>query len=538
MKKIITVILIVLLFPTMISDAAILQNATPTQKEYLKSDVQYEYWDTVTDAGLLKMHTVSFQPSQKKAELKLGLSHQAVTGIQQLLDMAEDGNTRYNGNVIAGINGGFFSMDTSVGFGIPFDFMVQDGELYTSPPVTYQGEPYPPNGCDPYCIAMYNDNTAFVDSAPWMDITFHTGEDTYKVNHVNRMRMTGSYQKECPDAMVLYTDKFGDSTLTDSTGGQEVVIKIQKGRVRGGDVLEGTVESLSPAGKGNTAIPKGHVVLSGCNLYKDMLCNLKRGQTVYFSFQYEQERWNRVKFAMGGVQMLISDGWINSRLSGSAENGGYTSPSPMTAIGVKKDGTVILLAVDGRQPGYSNGLSVKQLAQLMLEHGCYNAIHLDGGGSTTMVVNRQEKLQVVNRPSGGSQRKIANGVLVVAYDSAQSGINTPFHAIPTFSQPSIVSSGVISNSRFISSILNGTNTNTSLQSNQDNQQDILTNSVSAASYNGKEEITLSGSESMGSQIAEFKSTEKSIWIIAFSVGLGVVVAGLILGLFIFQKHRT
>ena len=62
--------------------------------------------------------------------------------------------------------------------------------------------------------------------------------------------------------------------------------------------------------------------------------------------------------------------------------------------------------------------------------------------------------------------------------------------------------------------------------------------MSAASYNGKEEITLSGSESMGSQIAEFKSTEKSIWIIAFSVGLGVVVAGLILGLFIFQKHRT
>ena len=62
--------------------------------------------------------------------------------------------------------------------------------------------------------------------------------------------------------------------------------------------------------------------------------------------------------------------------------------------------------------------------------------------------------------------------------------------------------------------------------------------MSAASYNGKEEITLSGSESMGSQITEFKSTEKSIWIIAFSVGLGVVVAGLILGLFIFQKHRT
>ena len=112
-------------------------------------------------SGALKIHTVSFRPSEKKAELKLGLSHQSVSGVQHLLGMAEDGDDRYGGKVVAGITGGFFSMDTSVGHGIPFGFMVQDGELYTSPPVPYQGEPYPPNGCDAYCVAMYEDNTAF-----------------------------------------------------------------------------------------------------------------------------------------------------------------------------------------------------------------------------------------------------------------------------------------------------------------------------------------------------------------------------------------
>ena len=67
---------------------------------------------------------------------------------------------------------------------------------------------------------MYDDNTAFVDYAPHMDITFYTEDNSYTVNHINRMRMDGSYSDYCPDALVLYTDKFGASTMTDSTGGQ------------------------------------------------------------------------------------------------------------------------------------------------------------------------------------------------------------------------------------------------------------------------------------------------------------------------------
>lgn len=50
-----------------------------------------------TDSGALKIHTVSFRPSEKKAELKLGLSHQSVSGVQHLLGMAEDGDDRYGG---------------------------------------------------------------------------------------------------------------------------------------------------------------------------------------------------------------------------------------------------------------------------------------------------------------------------------------------------------------------------------------------------------------------------------------------------------
>ena len=418
---------------TFSASGAVLADTAPVLQEDLGYGVRYAFSDTHTDSGALKIHTVSFRPSEKKAELKLGLSHQSVSGVQQLLGMAEDGDDRYGGKVVAGINGGFFSMDTSVGHGIPFGFMVQDGELYTSPPVPYQGEPYPPNGCDAYCVAMYEDNTAFIDYAPWMDITLHVGEASYTVNHINRLRMKGSCSVNCPDALVLYTDKFGASTRTDSSGGQEVVIRIQKGAVRGGDVLEGIVQRLSPSGVGDTAIPEGCVVLSSCDVHKEMLEKLRPGQTVYISFTYENERWNRVKFALGGVQFLIRDGRINPNLDGSGAYGGYSSPSPMTAVGVKEDGTVMLVTADGRQPGFSKGLTVWQMAQLLLEQGCYNAMHLDGGGSTTMIAKRGGQLKLMNRPSDGAQRQVANGILVVGYDEKQPGIGGAYHTLPTAS---------------------------------------------------------------------------------------------------------
>ena len=93
---------------TFSASGAVLADTAPVLQEDLGYGVRYAFSDTHTDSGALKIHTVSFRPSEKKAELKLGLSHQSVSGVQQLLGMAEDGDDRYGGKVVAGINGGFF----------------------------------------------------------------------------------------------------------------------------------------------------------------------------------------------------------------------------------------------------------------------------------------------------------------------------------------------------------------------------------------------------------------------------------------------
>lgn len=82
---------------------------------------------------------------------------------------------------------------------------------------------------------------------------------------------------------------------------------------------------------------------------------------------------------------------------------------PRTAAGVTADGrTLILLTVDGRQPGHSVGATLPELADLMLELGAHDAVALDGGGSTSFYLKRPDGTVVTNKPSGGQWRPVAN----------------------------------------------------------------------------------------------------------------------------------
>lgn len=100
------------------------------------------------------------------------------------------------------------------------------------------------------------------------------------------------------------------------------------------------------------------------------------------------------RWAVAGFGGLLKDGKI---LPGPSD-----ARHPRTALGLDREARVLILAaVDGRQPGYSEGLSTRELAELMLELGCANALNLDGGGSTAMVLREPGgKPRIVNRPSG------------------------------------------------------------------------------------------------------------------------------------------
>ena len=126
--------------------------------------------------------------------------------------------------------------------------------------------------------------------------------------------------------------------------------------------------------------------------------------------------------AIGGGPRILRDGRIS--IEYKQEHLGRTPAlerHPRTAVGYSQDGeTLFLVTVDGRQPGYSVGMSLKELAGFMATRltsftqsrkNAYQALNLDGGGSTTMVV----KQHVVNRPSDPTgQSPVANALLLVA----------------------------------------------------------------------------------------------------------------------------
>ena len=136
-----------------------------------------------------------------------------------------------------------------------------------------------------------------------------------------------------------------------------------------------------------------------------------------------------VKWAVGGWGKLVINGVKNTNIVSVDP----TLRHPRTAIGVKADGSVFFIAADGRQIGYSQGMTLYELADLMLDYGAVDAYNLDGGGSTTMVLRTNTNtFEVVNQPSDNPPRSVTNSVflaLQVRFDDT-----TP-HEIPDYSTP-------------------------------------------------------------------------------------------------------
>lgn len=116
--------------------------------------------------------------------------------------------------------------------------------------------------------------------------------------------------------------------------------------------------------------------------------------------------------AISGNELLL--------LQGKALQGLDTSIQPRTAAGLdKRRRELILVVIDGRQPGYSEGVTLVELAQIMLELGAHEAINLDGGGSSTLVVeNTFGNPSVLNSPINhsipGLERPVANHLGIYA----------------------------------------------------------------------------------------------------------------------------
>lgn len=136
------------------------------------------------------------------------------------------------------------------------------------------------------------------------------------------------------------------------------------------------------------------------------------GDQVKLTTSCDDERLSSAQWASGCGDILVRDGVVQDSSGWTYAKDGR---QPRTALGMKSDGTLLLYAADGRQSGYSNGVSEVNLAAEMREQGCVWAVNLDGGGSTTMSVLLPGAggTALVNKPSDGKARACATFLLLV-----------------------------------------------------------------------------------------------------------------------------
>ncbi|WP_261991764.1 phosphodiester glycosidase family protein [Streptomyces sp. OR43] len=167
-------------------------------------------------------------------------------------------------------------------------------------------------------------------------------------------------------------------------------------------------------------IPPGGRVLSGIGKGAAWLARHARpGATVTVTSAMYDSRGARLSGAQSSVvgagPSLVRDGRIriNAEANGFSRTA-LTRREPRTVAGITADGTLLLVTFDGRRPGISVGVSLQEAADILISMGATDALNLDGGGSTTMVVEDK----VWNRPTqspGGprTERAVATALAVI-----------------------------------------------------------------------------------------------------------------------------
>jgi hypothetical protein len=353
--------------------------AVPVRGQQLMPGVIYSRQLEFTAHGPVVMHVISAPKPVGLYALKPLLSNNAILGRERVTLMQR----RVSGEAtVAGVNGDLFSFSD----GHPTGALIREGVL---------------------------------DSAP-VGFRSSIGIDTDGVLHVERVQLAGTWQgsgqrrilgiNEPPRAgrTTLYTPAWGARTPAEDGGAQAILQSFPPSAPN--TPLASTVGEYVSGG--NQPIPPGGAVLVARGAQAGFLAAeapLGAGITIRLTLT---PPWTNVREALGGGPIIVRDGKPVFRSLESFTTAQLTPREPRAGVGQTADGRILLVAVDGRQPGYSSGLTNFELALTMMRLGCVTASALDSGGSTTMAFDGK----LLNRPSDrGGERAVAEALTLLYY---------------------------------------------------------------------------------------------------------------------------
>jgi len=305
------------------------------------------------------------------------LSDNAISGKQRLTGIERVASSSAT---VAGINGDFFNAAD----GRPDGIVMQNRVLQSVPNSGRSSIGIEPNG------------TLDIRHAAWNAFWQGRGQ---------RRPLTGLNEPANQGGITLYTPAWGAATPA-AAGATEAVIFPFPALTPGSDVSGNVVQFTQG---GNTPIPAGGAVLSATGGSAQKLdAEAPPGSRVVIRYVLSSG-WADDLDALGGGPLLVRNGKAVFR---AFEDFSATLLAPRlarSAVGQRRDGSIVLVTVDGGQVGYSVGLTNYELAQQLVRLGCVTGSGLEPGNSTTMAFDGQ----LLNRPSDpGGERAISEALLV------------------------------------------------------------------------------------------------------------------------------
>ena len=289
------------------------------------------------------------------------LSNDSVAGIEALSEMAA------RSQAVAMINGPYYMRSGEI-----LGLLKIDQTLVSTPDTPRTSFGVLPDG------KIIFDSPAFTGHVELPDKT------KIPIDGVNR----GRGESE----LILYNTYYAYWTLT-AGGGREFLVR------------DGRIVDIR---NDNSVISEGTVVLSASGRQAWLMADLKIGDSLKI-VQTLGPVWDKVTQAVGAGPCLVKNGEIYMTTLGEEFGSDVAGGrAPRTALGITKDGKALLVVVDGRSRS-SVGYTLLELARFMLEQGAVEAMNLDGGGSSQMIIGSQ----IVNTPSDGRERRLGAGIAVV-----------------------------------------------------------------------------------------------------------------------------
>jgi len=319
-----------------------------------------------TPRGPLDVYVLKVDPGQEGLEIRPALAGQTVHSRRSVLAIAR----QYG--AVAALNGGFFAAQ-----GPPLGLLIVDGEWIKHPILNRTA------------LGITADGELLMDRLSFEGRLYFGDHGYLELDGINRGH-NESYR------LVIYTPRWGEA-LSPCAQCTRLVVS-------GEAVVVAKHSDDQPV-----EIPPGGYVISGSGRYAPLLEKVREGEGVWTRLETKPE-WKKLAYALGAGPRLVKDGrphvTASPEIFGRDVSGGAASRS---AVAVTPDGLLMLVAVETPPDEPGRGVTLTELAQILVKLGARDAMNLDGGGSATVVQGDQ----VINHPRDGHPRAVSNALLVV-----------------------------------------------------------------------------------------------------------------------------